>query len=200
MNASDRKDFAELLASAMAFYRQDLSTFALSVWWEACQGFSMEQLRKALTQHAMDPERGQFAPKPADLVRLLHGTQTDRSLVAWGHVLAAISRCGMYGSPDFQDQATVAAIIDIGGWPAVCQTDIDELPHLQRRFCNSHRTYSSRPESMEPTRLVGLHEQTNSLRGVLTGKERVQIGVRRDEAEETPLQIMQQAMKRRATA
>ena len=178
MQANDKPDFVALLTEALGFYRQDLSTFALSVWWEACKGYSLEQVRKAMTAHAMDPERGHFAPKPADIVKALHGTQTDRSLVAWGVVLSAISRCGMYASPDFQDPATVAAIIDIGGWPAVCQTDIDELPHLQRRFCNSHRTYSSRPESMEPTRLVGLHEQSNSLRGVLTGNERVQIGQR----------------------
>jgi hypothetical protein len=180
VNQSDRLPFGELLTAAMAFYKQDVSAFALDVWWQACQPYSMEQVRKALTAHAMDPERGQFAPKPADLVRLLHGTQTDRSLMAWGQVLSAISRVGMYGSPDFQDQATVAAIIDIGGWPAICQTEIDELPHLQRRFCASHKVYTARPEAIEATRLVGLHEQSNSFRGVLTGKERVQIGVRRE--------------------
>lgn len=176
MNQDDRMPFGELLTAAMAFYRQDVSAFALDVWWQACQPFSLEQVRKALTGHAMDPERGQFPPKPADIVRLLHGTQTDRSLLAWGQVLQAIQHCGAYGSPDFQDPATVAAIVDIGGWVAVCQTSIDELPHLQRRFCASHRAYTSRPEAIEATRLVGLHEQTNGLRGLLTGSERVLIG------------------------
>ncbi len=175
MQASEKADFVALLTEALGFYRQALSTFALSVWWAACKGYSLEQVRKAMTMHAMDAERGHFAPKPADIVKALQGTQTDRSLMAWGVVLGAISRCGMYGSPDFQDPATVAAIVDIGGWPAVCQTEIDELPHLQRRFCASHRAYTARPDMVEPTRLVGLHEATNSLRGVLTGTERVQI-------------------------
>ncbi len=175
MTHDDKPDFLALLTGALSFYRQDVSEFAVSVWWEACKGYSIEQVRKALTAHAMDPERGRFPPMPADIVKALHGTQTDRSLMAWGVVLGAISRCGMYGSPDFQDPATVAAILDIGGWPAVCQTEIDGLPHLQRRFCASQRAYTARPDMVEPTRLVGLHEATNSLRGVLTGTERVQI-------------------------
>lgn len=148
MTEKDLERFEATLTSALAFWKQDLSEFALSVWWQACRAYSMEQVSKAFTQHAMDPERGRFAPMPADIVKALHGTQTDRSLLAWGQVLEAISACGMYGSPDFADRATVSAIVDIGGWPAVCQTSIDELPHLQRRFCASHRAYTSRPEAI----------------------------------------------------
>ena len=32
---------------------------------------------KALTAHATDPDHGQFAPKPADIVRKIQGTQAD---------------------------------------------------------------------------------------------------------------------------
>jgi hypothetical protein len=180
MRQDEVLEFQRVLAGALSLWRQDVSEFALTVWWEACKPYSMEQVSKALTAHAMDPERGRFPPMPADLVKALHGTQTDRSLMAWGQVLSAIGSVGMYGSPDFADKATVAAIIDIGGWPAVCQTGLDELPHLQRRFCASHRAYMARPEAVEVTRLVGMHEQTNSLRGLLTGNERVQIGARRE--------------------
>jgi len=183
MTHDDKPGFLALLTGALSFYRQDVSEFAVSVWWEACKGYSIEQVRKALTAHAMDPERGRFPPMPADIVKALHGTHTDRSLLAWGQVLEAISSCGMYRSPDFADKATVAAIVDIGGWPAVCQTPIDELPHLQRRFCASHKAYTARPEAIDTTRLVGLHEQTNSLRGTLTGSEVVQIGGERKRLE-----------------
>lgn len=162
MNANDRKDFADLMADALAFYRQDLSTFALSVWWEACKGFTLEQVRKAMTAHAMDPERGQFAPKPADLVRLLVGTQTDRSLIAWGRVHQAMAQVGAYASIDFEDAAIHSAIMDMGGWPKLCRTTTDELPFLQKRFCDLYRAYHARPEAAHAHRLIGEHEQINA--------------------------------------
>lgn len=162
-----------LIADVLAFYRQDVNEFTLSVWRQACDGFEPEQVRKALTAHAMDPDRGQFAPKPADMVRALQGTQADRSLIAWGQVLDAIRRVGAYQSVEFPDKAIHAAIADMGGWPAVCRTETEDLPFVQKRFCEAHRTYSQRGHSAAP-RLSGDHEQDNALRGHATPV--VQIG------------------------
>lgn len=165
MTPAEKPAFANLLADALAFYRQDLSPFALGVWWQACDGFDLEQVAKALTAHALDPERGQFAPKPADLVRVLRGTQTDRSLIAWGKVLDAIQRVGSYESVVFDDGAIHAAISDMGGWPTICRGNTDDLPFTQKRFCDLHRTYSLRPDLQYPARLIGEHEASNGLRG-----------------------------------
>lgn len=153
--------FTALLTDALAFYRQDVSEFVLSVWWQACSGYSLEQVRRALTAHAMDPERGRFAPMPADIVRALHGTQTDRSLLAWGKVLDAVKRIGAYESPDFGVDAIHCAIDDLGGWIKVCRSSVDELPHLQRRFCESFRAYSARPDAIRKVTLIGEHEAVN---------------------------------------
>jgi hypothetical protein len=177
MKHEDKAEFLALLTGALSFYRQDVSEFAVSVWWEACKGYSIEQVRKALTAHAMDAERGRFPPMPADIVKALHGTQTDRSLVAWGRVNRAMSEVGMYQSPDFGDKATHSAIVDMGGWPALCQASMDELPFMQRRFCELYRAYTARPEEAHAERLIGLHEQTNSGAGVL-GSAPVQVGRR----------------------
>ena len=161
MQATDKTEFAALIADALAFYRQSASAFALSVWWQACQGFDLEQVRKALTAHAMDPERGKFAPMPSDMVRVLRGTQTDRSLLAWGKVLDAIHGVGAYQSVVFDDAAIHCAIEDMGGWPAICRSQTDELPHLQRRFCELHRAYAVRPDHPFPARLIGDFEAAN---------------------------------------
>ena len=57
MRRADFQAFSELLSGVLAFYRQDTSRFALSVWWEACKGFDFEQVSKAFNAHAIDAER-----------------------------------------------------------------------------------------------------------------------------------------------
>lgn len=165
MNDVEREDFSALLAQALGFYGQTLSPFALGVWWQACQGVELADVRRALTAHAMDPDRGQFAPKPADIVRMLRGTSADRSLIAWGKVLDAMQRVGAYRTVVFDDGAIHAAIVDMGGWPAVCRGNADELPFTQKRFCDLHKAYSARPDAPYPAQLLGETESTNRMNG-----------------------------------
>lgn len=164
MHDDDVPEFTRLVSDVLAFYRQDTSEFALSVWLQACRPFDLEQVRKAMTAHATDPERGQFAPKPADIVRALHGTSTDRALIAWGLVHGAMSSVGAYQSVDFGDAAIHQAITDMGGWPAVCRTKVDELPFVQRRFCEAFRAYAGRGCDGPPY-LTGEFEGQNRLAG-----------------------------------
>lgn len=155
MKQSDRAEFAALITDALAFYRQDVSKFALGVWWAACERFDLEQVRGALTAHAMDPERGQFAPKPADLVRHLAGTATDRAMIAWGKVMGAISAVGSYTDVLFDDPAIHAAVEDVGGWVKVCRGEIKDLSYLQHRFTESYRAYVGRGQFEFPRVLMG---------------------------------------------
>jgi hypothetical protein len=165
MQATDRTKFLEVLAGVHDFYGKEMSAFAGQVWMQAAHGFELEQVTKALSAHLMDPERGQFMPKPADIVRQLQGTATDRSLIAWGKVLDAISRVGAYQSVVFDDGAIHAAIADVGGWASICRTTNDELPFLQKRFTDLHKAYTNRGKFDYPSRLMGEHELTNRLNG-----------------------------------
>ena len=165
MKQGEMVGFQSLLTDALAFYRQDVSEFALSVWWQACSPFSLEQVQKAFTAHATDAERGRFPPMPADIVKNLQGTQTDRSLMAWGKVLEGIQRVGAYQSVGFDDPAIHAAVEDLGGWPAICRSTMQELPHLQRRFTESHRAYSGRQSFPFPAYLIGESEADNRTAG-----------------------------------
>jgi hypothetical protein len=165
MTESERGAFAALLTDALAYWRQDVSAFTLRVWWDGCRAFDLEQVGRALSAHAADAERGRFAPLLADVVRALHGTRADRSLLAWGRVLEAMQRVGAYESVAFDDAAVHAAVGDLGGWPAVCRSSVDDLPHLQRRFCQAHAAYSQRPGDAYPPHLAGDCELTNRLAG-----------------------------------
>lgn len=165
MQESDKPKFSTLVTEVLAFYRQDASRFAMSVWWEACKAFDFEQVSKAFNAHAMDPERGQFPPKPADVVRALQGTKTDRSRMAWGKAFDAMQRIGAYRSVVFDDPVIHAAIEDLGGWTKLCRSDLNELSYLEHRFCETYRAYSGRPDLAYPARLIGEFEAVNRHEG-----------------------------------
>jgi len=165
MQESDKAKFSTLVTEVLAFYRQDVSRFAISVWWQACSGFDFEQVSKAFSAHAVDPERGQFAPKPADIVKALAGTKTDRARVAWGKAFDAMQRVGAYRSVVFDDPVIHAVIEDLGGWTKVCRSDMDELSHLERRFCEAYRAYSGRADMAFPAKLIGEFEAVNRHEG-----------------------------------
>jgi hypothetical protein len=147
--------FRETLSNALSFYRQDVTPFMLDVWWSACHGYELEQVAKALTKHCMDPDHGHFAPKPADIVRQLGGTATDRAMLAWGKTLEAMQSVGAYSDVVFDDPAIHAVVEDLGGWPKVCRGEIKDLGYLQHRFCEAHRAYVGRGEFEYPRSLRG---------------------------------------------
>lgn len=158
-NSEDR--LFEVLQGVHDFYGKDMSEFALKVWMQACKTFATDQVSQAISAHLMDPEKGQFMPKPADIVRQLQGTQTDRALVAWGKVFDAMQRVGAYADVCFDDGLIHLAIEDIGGWVNLCRMDFEELPHTQRRFCDSYRAYVRRGETKFPSRLIGESSMNN---------------------------------------
>lgn len=155
MQQHERGEFAQLITDVLAYYRQDASRFVLELWWNACQGFDLDQIRNAVQRHCTDPERGQFAPKVADIARVLQGTATDRAALAWGKCLEAMSSVGAYTDVVFDDPAIHAVVDDLGGWPKLCRTDMKELGYVQHRFCESHRAYTGRGAFDYPRRLSG---------------------------------------------
>ena len=155
MQSHDLSQFRQLLTDVMAYYGKDCSKFMLSVWWQALNAFDLEQVQSSLQRHATDAERGQFAPKVADIVRLLQGTTTDRAAMAWGKVHEAMGSVGAYTDVVFDDPAIHAVIEDLGGWPKVCRNDIAELSYLQHRFQKGYRAYVERGQFDYPRRLAG---------------------------------------------
>lgn len=156
MQPSEFPRFLETLAGVHDFYGKEVSEFASKVWLEAVKGFELQQVTKALSAHLMDPDRGQFMPKPSDLVRQLQGTQTDRALVAWGKVAGALSSAGAYSDVVFDDPVIHLCIMDGGGWPKFCRTTYEEQSYLQHRFCEAYRAYANRGTPTDyPARLIG---------------------------------------------
>lgn len=155
MLATDKKDFALLIAGVYAYHRQPCSDALIGMYWRGCQRWDMEQVQRAVEQLTHDPEAGKFPPKIGDLTRTLEGTHTDRAQLAWGKALEAMGRVGAYTDVVFDDPAIHACIEDLGGWPKVCRTETKELSYLQHRFCESHKAYTGRGTFEFPRHLSG---------------------------------------------
>lgn len=138
------------------------------LWFGALQRFELDDIRQAFSRHVGDPDRGQFPPRPADIVRQIDGSTAGAAPIAWGKVMRAASQVGSYASVTFDDAAIHAAVSDLGGWPEVCRVTEDEKPFMQRRFEASYRAYRERGQFDYTPRLAGLHAISNGARGFAT--------------------------------
>jgi hypothetical protein len=73
MKARDKQGFAQTLTAIADLYAKNLSDAGLKIWWSALEHYSLAQVQQALSSHVSDPDRGQFMPKPADVVRQIDG-------------------------------------------------------------------------------------------------------------------------------
>jgi hypothetical protein len=170
MRPTDHAQFFELVGNVYAFYRQDYSKFAGSVWLEAMKPYDFAAVADALNRHCVNPDNGQFMPKPADIVRMLEGSTQDSGMVAWSKVDTAIRQRGTYVSVVFDDPIIHRVILDMGGWVLVGGKDADEWPFVAKEFVNRYRGYKMRSETPDyPPVLIGMAEAQNNRQGFKSG-------------------------------
>jgi hypothetical protein len=177
MQPSEKPQLAQLLAGVYEFYGKTVSPFALSVWWGAMKLYDIAAVRQAFDRHLMNPDTGQWLPKPADVMRMLGGRTQDRALMAWAKVDKAVRSVGTYASVAFDDALIHRVLHDMGGWLALGQKTEDEWPFTAKEFENRYRGYSIRNETPDyPPVLIGVAEAYNSQKGHRTELPRL-IGV-----------------------
>lgn len=150
-------NITSLVTSVMSFYKEPITDFSIMVWQNSMAQYDFEQINKAFSAHLADPDRGNFMPKPADIVRLLSGTSTDRAKLAWGRVHEAARTHGGYRDVCFDDAAIHSSVQNMGGWPKVCATETDKLSYTQHQFCEFYRAYSLKPSLSCPKYLAGIN-------------------------------------------
>ena len=152
---NDKRLFAETLTGIAEIYGKPLSKAGLRIWWSALERFSDDQVQKALTDHATDPERGQFMPKPGDIVRRIEGTPEDAAMAAWAKVDQATRRIGTGPAWVFDDPKIHRALQAMGGLSALGNATESEWPHLCREFCKRYSSPTN--EGAYPPKLIGWH-------------------------------------------
>lgn len=168
MNAKDKDKLLALLPQVCAFYRQDFSKFLGGVWIAAMEQFTFDEVKHAIERHTMNPDSGQFMPKPADVVKMLGGTSADVALAAWSKVERAIRSIGQYQSVVFDDALIHRVIDDMGGWVKVnSYQDEKAFEFAAREFQTRYRGFSMRGEVPPFARvMVGLADAENARLGL----------------------------------
>ncbi|MEQ3620542.1 MAG: DUF6475 domain-containing protein [Marinobacter sp.] len=162
MTPQDYSQFVTIWTQASELYNKAPSDGALDLIFNALQRFDLEQIKQGLTAHINDPKHGDFAPKPADIVRHIEGDGDSRALAAWSAVDRAIRSVGPYESVVFDDPRTMATIEDMGGWMKLCEVTDKDLPFKGNEFVKRFMGYLSRPPEKFPAKLLGMTEASNS--------------------------------------
>lgn len=158
MNANDFDEFTAVINSTMELYsKPPLSEFALSIWWNALQCYTLSEVKGGLTRHIRNPDNGQFQPKPADVVRAIGGTSQDNSAVAWSKIDKAVRQIGPYHDVVFDDPCIHAVLEDMGGWIRLGSESDKTWPFIQKEFESRYRGLMTRGVNNDyPRRLTGI--------------------------------------------
>lgn len=166
MNERDLNAFTDLLMSVGELYNRKLSPSLVSIYWEALKHLDFNAVADALNRHAMNPDTGQFMPKPADVIRMMQGTTVDSAMQAWSKVDKAVRQVGPYQTVVFDDPAIHRVIDDMGGWVQLGAKTDDEWPFVQREFEVRYKGYAIRGGGFEfPRSLTGIADTYNLPRG-----------------------------------
>jgi hypothetical protein len=160
MTNDDRAGFAELMTAVYSFHRIELTKTALTVWWMALKHYDLPAITDAVGRFLMNPDQGQFLPKPADVVRMMHGTTVDSALLAWSMVERAVRSIGPYESVCFDDPIVNRVIADMGGWIHLGQCDeAKEWVFRAKEFQTRYRGIKATNAKFEhPRSLCGIAE------------------------------------------
>lgn len=168
MTRDDGPAFKQTLAAVYGFYGKDLSASALSIWFAALKSYDLATVADALSRHCVNPDSGQFLPKPADVVRLIDGGSSDAALVAWSKVDRALRTVGPYATVVFDDPLIHYALGNMGGWVHLGQADEKEWPFIRNQFVTLYR--GARGRQFEyPAKLLGIAEAGNGHQGQPVG-------------------------------
>ena len=96
MNKNDFQQFSAVWAATCEVVGKVPSSAAIGMVFRSLMSYELDDVRRALDAHMRNPDGGQFAPKPADVIRYIDGDTASRALQAWSKVVAEISSTGSY--------------------------------------------------------------------------------------------------------
>ncbi len=101
MDDSNKKDFAILFYGLGEYYDKPVTKNLLLIYFDDLKQFSLEDIKRAASQHRLDTKHGTYWPKSADIIRHLQSGEVpveNKALLAWGQIMYEVRSHGSYGS------------------------------------------------------------------------------------------------------
>jgi len=145
-----KRKFAGLMTGLSDYYRQEISKSVLSIYFRALRPYEYEDIERAVDAHIINPETaGSFMPKANEISKMIEGSTTDQSAIAWSKVDGAVRRAGPYKDVAFDDPIIHRVIQDMGGWVLMCGHDDKGWPFVGNEFKTRYKGYRMRGEAPE---------------------------------------------------
>lgn len=155
MRDADRKDFYQAWAACWEQCGKAVTDRLLRFAFESLRDYELSEIQAGLLAHARDPDQGQYAPKPADVIRQIEGGGDERAMRAWAKVERAVTQVGPWKPLAFDDPAIHACIEEMGGFPVFCRATLDDWNILRSWFTKIYRSHLRRPPTTYPAVIWG---------------------------------------------
>lgn len=123
--------FRMLDGATSLFSAQPLTAEAKLMWQAIMSRYHIDDIQRAFERHVAGAHR---MPVPSDLIKIIEGNPSDRALIAWNKVIAAMRDIGDHRSICFDDPVIHLVVLEMGGWPALCRTTDDKLHFVGQDF------------------------------------------------------------------
>lgn len=156
----DKKMFAQYMTGLSEIFDKEISKALQRIYWQVLEPFTDSDCRKAFEKSM---RTAKFFPKPADLIDVLQGPESDRATEAWLKVDYAVRHVGHWESVKFDDPVIHSAIEAMGGWEDLCAVENREMVWKRKEFENLYAITSKR--QTHPEYLVGMSDRQNLAAG-----------------------------------
>ena len=129
MKNEDYKRFGASWIATQRIYEKETDPQSLTMIFKTLQNYDLAAIETALSEHLRNQEGGQFAPKPADIVRLIDGRRAAHSALAWMDFRKAIRDQRMPESPELCE-----IIRRHGGLHLLGGRDSQDLDYMEPSF------------------------------------------------------------------
>lgn len=124
MTDQEQEQFSTIVSGVAMLYKVEMQPPIIRMYWNSLKAHSLPDVEAALQKHIEDPKRGQFMPKPADIIFQICGDVKDQAALAWQLIL---ENADPYASVQFPAPIMVAIERTFGSWGKFC-TDSTTVP------------------------------------------------------------------------
>lgn len=162
MDNNDSVKFKELISMISENYNDVFSNTKIKLWWSIFKPYSISEFESGVFNHVSCPDYGMFAPKPANIMKFITGTEKqserlidDRAEIAWHVIEGEIRRIGSYGTLQLEDKQALVAVKALGGWKHLCSLTVDKMIWAHKEFVAAYQNYERTPVELLPDKLAG---------------------------------------------